>query len=490
MAAGAVLSRIPLELSCKANGLGSMRVGRLSTLLAFQLTTVYPQLPRSHRRASTSVISNHIGRSFDCPGHSLAGSSSGRRGFRSTSSAAAAAMAETVPELKKQVLLPIANGSEEMEVVITADILRRAGADVTLASVEKDLEIAASRNVKLVADTLISSCEDQCYDLIVLPGGMPGATRLRDSDVLQKLTQAQVEANRLNAAICVAPALVLESWGLLSGLKATCHPAFTEKLSNFEAGSRVVRDGSTTTSQGPGTAFEFALSLVEQLYGKEKLEEVSAPLVFQYDAALKPFAREFNLQEWKFTVPGKAFQVLVPIANGSEEMEVVIIVDVLRRAGFKVVVASVEKELQICASRNVKIVADQFLREVPVAELDMIILPGGMPGAERLRDCATLTKLLSRQLEVKKPMGAICAAPAVVLEAQGLLKGKKATSHPAFSGKLSDQSAVEGRVVIDGFTVTSRGPGTAMEFALSIVGKVAGQSRARMIAESLVLPYA
>ncbi|CAM6092978.1 unnamed protein product [Calypogeia fissa] len=136
---------------------------------------------------------------------------------------------------------------------------------------------------------------------------------------------------------------------------------------------------------------------------KQKVEKMESILSrFSIRRCTETLRTRIQPSRMEFTVPGKAFQVLVPIANGSEEMQVVIIVDVLRRAGCKVVVA-----LQICASRNVKIVADQFLCEVPVAHLDMIILPGGMPGAERLHDCATLTKLLSRQLEVKKPMGAI-----------------------------------------------------------------------------------
>jgi 4-methyl-5(b-hydroxyethyl)-thiazole monophosphate biosynthesis len=418
-------------------------------------------------------------------------SPAGNRGLRRIQSTTVAAeMAATAPKQRKQVLLPIANGSEEMEVVIVADILRRAGAEVTLASVEDELEIVATRNVKLVADTLISSCEGRRYDLIVLPGGMPGAEHLRDSQVLQKLTQTQAQEKRMYAAICAAPAVAFESWGVLNELKATCHPCFTQKLGNPAADLRVVNDGLVTTSQGPGTAIEFALSLVEQLYGKEKRKEVAAPLVLQTDGAQKRSVQEYNLQEWKFKAAGKCFQVLVPIANGSEEMEIVIIVDVLRRAGFRVIMASVEKELQVLASRNVKIMADQFLHTVPAGEFDMIVLPGGMPGAERLRDCESLTNLLSKQLESKKPVGAICAAPAVVCEPKGLLKGKKATSHPAFSAKLSDQSAVDGRVVIDGVTVTSRGPGTAMEFALSIVEKVYGNARALRMAESLIFPYA
>ncbi|BBN18129.1 protein deglycase [Marchantia polymorpha subsp. ruderalis] len=389
----------------------------------------------------------------------------------------------------KQVLVPIANDTEEMEAVIVADVLRRAGADVTIASVESELQILASRKVNLVADTHIASCESHQYDLIVLPGGMPGAERLRDTPALQKLVQAQAEQKRLFAAVCAAPAVALQTWGLLDGLKATCHPSFSEKLANQEAtGSTVVQDGQATTSRGPGTCFEFALSLVEQLYGKEKMDEISKPLMIRPEK-VKPSAEEYNSLEWKGRDASKAFRVLVPVADGVEEMEAVIIIDVLRRAGFDVVVASVEKKLEIVASRKVKIVADALLEDVETLEFNAIILPGGMPGAERLCNCDTLTRVLRKQVDSKGIFGAICASPAVVLEPKGFLKGKKATSFPSFSKALPDQSAVDARVVIDGLLVTSRGPGTAMEFALAIVEKVLGFEKASSLADAMVLPY-
>ncbi|KAL3698962.1 hypothetical protein R1sor_016984 [Riccia sorocarpa] len=404
--------------------------------------------------------------------------------FSSSSSAANSSMDATVQ--KKLVLLPVANDTEEMEAVILADVLRRAGADVTLASVENDLQILASRKVKLVADTNISLCEGHKYDLIVLPGGMPGAARLRDSATLQKLVEAQAKEKRPFAAVCAAPAVALETWGLLQGLKATCHPSFTERLTNKEAvDNRVVRDGLATTSRGPGTSIEFALSLVEQLFGKDKMEEIAKALIV-LPPNVTPAAEEYNPTEWK----GKdGFRVLVPIANGSEDIESVVIIDVLRRAGFDVVVASVEKDLQVVASGKVKIVADTLIGDVASSDFDAIVLPGGIPGAETLHRCSTLTKLLQKQLESKRIIAAICASPAVVLEAGGFLKGKKATAYPRFTKDLSDQSAIDARVVIDGLVITSRGPGTTMEFALSIVEKVLGFEKVASMAEAMVLPY-
>ncbi|KAL0036601.1 hypothetical protein WJX79_002168 [Trebouxia sp. C0005] len=162
-------------------------------------------------------------------------------------------------------------------------------------------------------------------------------------------------------------------------------------------------------------------------------------------------------------------KVLVPLGNGTEEMEAVTIIDVMRRAGATVTVASVESDLTVKCSRDVKIVADELISHAAERQFDLIVLPGGAPGSEALKQSNDLRDLLKQQQSNDKPYAAMCAAPAVVLEAHGLLKGKKATAHPAFVSKLTDSSAAEQRVVVDGNLVTSRGPGTALEFALALV---------------------
>ncbi len=180
--------------------------------------------------------------------------------------------------MSKKVLVPVADGSEEIEAVCIIDVLRRAGAEVTVASVG-ELQITASRGVKLVADTCITDCTDKTYDCIALPGGMPGAEHLRDSKELITLLRHQTDGGRLFAAICAAPVVVLQHHGLLGGRRATSHPGFSDALEKEEVGSRVVVDGNCVTSRGPGTAIEFALTLVEILFGKEKADEVSAPML-------------------------------------------------------------------------------------------------------------------------------------------------------------------------------------------------------------------
>lgn len=110
-----------------------------------------------------------------------------------------------------------------------------------------------------------------------------------------------------------------------------------------------------------------------------------------------------------------------------------------------------------------------------------------MPGAERLRDSAALNELLSAQAASGRLVAAICATPAVFLEPKGLLAGRRATSHPTFSAQLSNQEAVSQRVVVDGPLTTSRGPGTAFEFALSLVAQLYGDDKAREVAGPMVM---
>ncbi|MGA6927465.1 MAG: DJ-1 family glyoxalase III [Desulfosarcina sp.] len=182
--------------------------------------------------------------------------------------------------MDKNVLVPVADGTEELEAVAIIDVLRRAGARVTVASVTGNLKITASRGVVIVADDLIEACVEKTYDLVVLPGGMPGAEGLRDSEALIDILTRQGEKGRLVGAICASPAVVLEHHGLLHGRQATCHPGFADRLpAENHVDSRVVVDGNCVTSQGPGTAVEFALALVERLYGRTKRDEVAGPMV-------------------------------------------------------------------------------------------------------------------------------------------------------------------------------------------------------------------
>jgi len=179
--------------------------------------------------------------------------------------------------MSAKVLVCIADGIEELESVTVIDVLRRAEADITVASVG-ELTVTASRKTKLQADKVIGDCSDEEFDLVVLPGGMPGAENLRDSPELDKILEEQKQQGRFYAAICASPAVVLRSKGLLEGKKATCHPSMKEKMDNWQE-QAVVIDGNCITSQGPGTAIEFALKLTELLFDKSKADQIAEAML-------------------------------------------------------------------------------------------------------------------------------------------------------------------------------------------------------------------
>nr|CAB3471738.1 unnamed protein product [Digitaria exilis] len=346
-------------------------------------------------------------------------------------------------ETPKRVLVPVAAGTEPIEAATTADVLNRAGARVTVATADPagddGLVVEAAYGVKLVADGRVADLQGEAFDLIALPGGMPGSVNLRECKALEKMVKNHAENGGLYGAICAAPAATLAYWGMLKGIKATCYPSFMEKFTTevIPVNSRVVADRNAVTSQGPGTAVEFALALVERLYGKEKMEEVAGPLYVRPQHGVEYTIKELNSVEWKCSGTP---QVLVPVANGSEEMEAINLIDVLRRAGANVTVASVEEKLQIVTRRHkFNLIADMMLDEATEMQFDLIVMPD-----------------------------------------------KKATAFPPMSHLLTDQSACEHRVVIDGKLITSQAPGTATEFALVIVEKLLGRDKAISMAKELI----
>lgn len=179
-----------------------------------------------------------------------------------------------------KVLVPLAQGCEELEAITITDLLVRAGIDVTTASLDDDI-VTASRGTRILPDTHINDVLNNTYDLIVLPGGLPGADHLRDDERVQSLLKKHAHNNKFIAAICAAPKALAQA-GLLENKTATGYPGVLTSLnlSNTDIKDTAIEiDGNIITSRGPGTAMDFALTLIEKLEGKDKRDEVNAQLV-------------------------------------------------------------------------------------------------------------------------------------------------------------------------------------------------------------------
>lgn len=177
-------------------------------------------------------------------------------------------------------------------------------------------------------------------------------------------------------------------------------------------------------------------------------------------------------------------RVLIPLADGCEELEAVTVIDLLRRAGIEVTVAGL-KPGTVKASRGVQFVPDTTLDAALQHDYDMVVLPGGLPGATHLREDPRIIALLQKMAAAGRYTAAICAAPRVLAEA-GVLQGKQATGYPGTLDGLAGISVSGAPVVRDGKVLTSRGPGTAMDFALALIEALVGGEKRREVEAGLV----
>ncbi len=179
-------------------------------------------------------------------------------------------------------------------------------------------------------------------------------------------------------------------------------------------------------------------------------------------------------------------RVLIPLAQGCEELEAVTVIDLLRRAGIEVVTAGLA-DGPVRASRGVVLLPDTTLDRVVDEDFDMVVLPGGLPGADHLDGDPRVRRLLRRMADAGRYTAAICAAPKVLASA-GLLDSRRATAYPGVLDHLSlpRTQVLQDAVVTDGHVVTSRGPGTAMDFALELIERLLGRAKREEVERPLV----
>ncbi len=178
-------------------------------------------------------------------------------------------------------------------------------------------------------------------------------------------------------------------------------------------------------------------------------------------------------------------RVVVFLADGFEEVEAMAIVDVLRRADIDTVIAGLH-DGPVTSARKVKVIPDAVIDAVKADDFDMVVLPGGQPGADNLNADNRVKELLMGFSKKGKLTGAICAAP-IVLAGAGLLQGKHATSYPSYKDRLGTVVYEEKTVVEDGNVLTSRGPGTALNFGLAIVARLVNKEKAQKIGEAMLV---
>ena len=173
------------------------------------------------------------------------------------------------------------------------------------------------------------------------------------------------------------------------------------------------------------------------------------------------------------------------MADGCEEIEGLTVVDVVRRAKMEIVMLSITGKKEVTSSHGVTFLADALAEETGYEDLDVIVLPGGMPGTMHLLENETVNAVIRKFAEEGKLVAAICAAPSV-LGAAGLLEGKHATCHPGFEEKLTGATTSADEVVVDGNIITSRGMGTAIPFAFEIVRYFTDDERVEHVRQGLV----
>ena len=184
---------------------------------------------------------------------------------------------------------------------------------------------------------------------------------------------------------------------------------------------------------------------------------------------------------------GDSMKAVVFLADGFEECEGLIVVDILRRAGVDTIMASVMEDLQIDSSRHIIVQADAMAGDIDFDTVDLVVLPGGRLGTENLGASELVTEKL-REFAADKHAAAICAAPSL-LASLGMLEGKKATCHPDFEGQMKGAVLTGESVAVDGNIITGQGLGASFDFAFELVKILVGEEKAEQIKKSICYRY-
>ncbi len=180
-----------------------------------------------------------------------------------------------------KLILFLADGFEEIEALTPVDYLRRVDVTIDTVSITNEKEVRGAHNIRVIADKTIDDLEDlEAYDGVIIPGGIPGATNLRDNPRVIGLVQKMNNQGKLASAICAGP-IVLEKAGILGGKKLTSHPGFSQEFKDYDyQEDNVVVDGNIITSRGPALAVDFTIEIARFLLGDQAVEKIKKSILY------------------------------------------------------------------------------------------------------------------------------------------------------------------------------------------------------------------
>ena len=368
-----------------------------------------------------------------------------------------------------------APGCEEGETLTIVDIMRRAEIPVEMMGLGAQ-KIAGTHHITMVCDTVFNGSLDG-YDMVILPGGYGGSDAMRDNDELLDALRAADERGAWICAICAAPE-ALGRAGLLEGRRFTCYPGVKDQIERpgTWVDSPVVTDGKLICGQGPAFAYAFAYALVDALgYDaqtvKNRMVYYNAFAVAGGVPSWETEAGSWPKPEGEVVVPEplSAKKVAVLMPDGCEESETVQIMDLLMRAGLVCHSFHTGESEWVPTMQGMTIHADRAFSAEAVADYDAIVVPGGRTAAAPLIASDEVMGTLRSFDEAGKLVCGMCSGT-TVLEAAGVLAGKRATGYTGYGAKLTSARFVADEVAVwDANVVTSQGPATPYPFAFKMM---------------------
>lgn len=361
----------------------------------------------------------------------------------------------------KKIAVLFANGFEESEALTIVDILRRAGMDARIVGAAEE-EIMGAHNICVRADEPLSGVSAEDTDMVVVPGGYAGVEALMNNEQALAFIREMDRRGKLVAAICAGPCALAKA-GVLRDRRYTCYPGQEAKIGGSHHGDEmVVRDGSLITGAGPAICYAFAYALVDALEGDS--QAVKSRMV--YANAFDESASRKDPCPQEVSAPRQPARVAVLMKEGYEEGETFSIVDIMRRLGAQCDTFHFGQPW-VKGMHGMMLRADRPFG-ADIESYDAVVLPGGRPGGQNLKDDPQVIDLLRRWNQTPgKLLSALCSGTTVLAAAE-VIAGKRMTGYTGYAEKLPGAIFEETVAVADQNLVSSQGPATGYPFAFKL----------------------